>query len=82
MPFGISPVLEVDGTKLSGSVNIVRYLGIKFGKNFISQLQSYMHIHCLLLLFISMYDYNIATGDITIYTHIDTGIFCQCFISS
>ena len=33
MPFGVSPVLEVDGTKISGSVNILRYLGEKFGKN-------------------------------------------------
>ena len=33
MPFGVSPVLEVDGTKISGSVNILRYLGEKFGEN-------------------------------------------------
>ena len=32
MPFGVSPVLEVDGTKISGSLNILRYLGEKFGK--------------------------------------------------
>jgi len=31
-PFEVIPVLEVDGTKLSGSANIVRYLGIKFGE--------------------------------------------------
>lgn len=33
MPFGISPVLEVDGTKIGGGENILRYLGLKFGKN-------------------------------------------------
>ena len=32
MPFGISPVLEVDDTKISGSLNILRYLGERFGK--------------------------------------------------
>ena len=33
MPFRILPVFEVDGTKLCGSINILRYLGAKFGKN-------------------------------------------------
>ena len=32
MPFGRAPVLEVDGTKIAGSVNILRFLGRKFGK--------------------------------------------------
>jgi len=32
MPFGRAPVLEVDGTKIAGSMNILRYLGITFGK--------------------------------------------------
>lgn len=32
MPFGVSPVLEVDGIKISGSANILRYLGEKYGK--------------------------------------------------
>ena len=32
MPFGRAPVLEVDGTKIAGSLNILRYLGITFGK--------------------------------------------------
>ena len=32
MPFGRAPVLEVDGTMIAGSVNILRYLGKKFGK--------------------------------------------------
>ncbi|XP_065898846.1 hematopoietic prostaglandin D synthase-like [Dysidea avara] len=31
MPFGRAPVLEVDGTKIAGSLNILRYLGITFG---------------------------------------------------
>ncbi|XP_065898853.1 glutathione S-transferase 1-like [Dysidea avara] len=30
-PFGRSPYLEVDGTKVAGSLNIARYLGEKFG---------------------------------------------------
>ena len=32
MPFGRAPVLEVDGTMIAGSTNILRYLGMKFGK--------------------------------------------------
>ena len=32
MPFGRAPVLEVDGTKIAGSINILRYLGAKFGE--------------------------------------------------
>ena len=36
MPFGLAPVLEVDGTKIGGAVNILRYLGIKFGKHLTS----------------------------------------------
>ena len=32
-PFGRMPFLEADGTKIAGSLNILRYLGIKFGKN-------------------------------------------------
>ena len=31
-PFGRVPVLEVDGTKIAGSINILRFLGRKFGK--------------------------------------------------
>ena len=31
MPFGRAPVLEVDGTKIAGSMNILRHLGAKFG---------------------------------------------------
>jgi len=31
-PFGRVPVLEVDGTKLAGLTNILRYLGIIFGE--------------------------------------------------
>ena len=33
MPFGRAPDLEVDGTIIAGSVNILRFLGMKFGKN-------------------------------------------------
>ena len=32
MPFGRAPSLEVDGTMITGSLNILRYLGMKFGK--------------------------------------------------
>ena len=32
MPFGRAPDLAVDGTLISGSLNILRYLGVKFGK--------------------------------------------------
>ena len=32
MPFGSAPVLEVDGTKIAGSVNILRFVGKRFGK--------------------------------------------------
>ena len=32
MPFGRAPVLEVDGTKIAGSINMLRFLGKKFGK--------------------------------------------------
>ena len=35
MPFGCSPVLEVDGTMIAGTVNILRYLGNKFGEKLI-----------------------------------------------
>ena len=35
MPFGRAPVLEVDGTKIAGSINILRFLGRKFGKIFV-----------------------------------------------
>jgi len=31
-PFGLCPYLEVDGTKISGSINIMMYLGEKFGE--------------------------------------------------
>ena len=31
-PFGRVPVLEVDGTKIAGSINILRFLGKRFGK--------------------------------------------------
>ena len=31
MPFGRAPVLEVDGTKIAGSMNILRHLEAKFG---------------------------------------------------
>ena len=31
-PFGRAPILEVDGTKIAGSINILRFLGKKFGK--------------------------------------------------
>ena len=33
MPFGRVPVLEVDGIKIGGEVNILRWLGAKFGKH-------------------------------------------------
>lgn len=33
MPYEVVPVLEKDGVKLSGSANILRYLGEKYGKN-------------------------------------------------
>ena len=29
MPFGRAPVLEVDGTRIAGSMNILRHLGAK-----------------------------------------------------
>ena len=32
MPFGRAPDLAVDGTLIAGSANILRYLGVKFGK--------------------------------------------------
>lgn len=32
MPFERVPVLEVDGTMIAGSINILRYLGTKFGE--------------------------------------------------
>ena len=32
MPFGRAPVLEVDGTMIAGSINILKYLGTKFGE--------------------------------------------------
>ena len=32
MPFGRVPVLEVDGTMIAGSINILRYVGTKFGE--------------------------------------------------
>ena len=32
MPFGRVPVLEVDGTKIAGGINILRFLGKRFGK--------------------------------------------------
>ena len=31
MLFGRAPVLEIDGTKIAGSMNILRHLGAKFG---------------------------------------------------
>ena len=31
-PFGRAPVLEVDGTKIAGSINILKFLGKRFGK--------------------------------------------------
>ena len=33
MPFGRAPDLEVDGTLIAGTLNILRFLGMKFGKN-------------------------------------------------
>ena len=32
MPFGRAPALEVDGTMIAGSINILKYLGAKFGE--------------------------------------------------
>ena len=32
MPFGYVPVVEVDGMMIAGSINILRYLGAKFGE--------------------------------------------------
>jgi len=31
-PFERVPVLDIDGTEIAGSINIIRYLGITFGK--------------------------------------------------
>ena len=31
-PFGRGPILEVDGRKISGIINTLRFLGKKFGK--------------------------------------------------
>ena len=44
MPFGRAPVLEVDGTMVAGSMNILRYLGNKFGEDCMNLVHSYVLI--------------------------------------